>query len=940
MRKFSLLICLVLSTFQFTKAQILINEFSASNVTTVMDGYNQRNDWMELFNSGATPVNLTGYFLSDDPMDLQKWQIPAVIDINPGARRMVYFSGRGTIHAPTNQIHPDFKLRQTIGDWVILSDPGGAVVDSFKLRITQRNHSWGRTTDGAPTIALFSTPTPNATNNSQTPYTGYAPRVVFSLAPGFHTGPQNVSLSCPDPNVVIRYTVNGTMPTAASPAYAAPIPVAATTAIRAVAFHNTPTILPSLVETNTYFINESSTMDIVSLCGVYTGGGSLFNSSTPTWSSFEYFSKTGTQILEMEGGRASRHGNDSWAYPQKGMDFEAMDESGDKDAFYHKLFGTTLRDKFDRIMLKAAGSDNYWNNQPGAPGPDNGAHLRDVFAQTLGEKYNLDLDLRRWHPVLVFINGTYWGVYDMRERVDGDYFEYYYGKDRNKVDHLSYWGNLNVRLGSDTGWNNLYQYITNNNMAVPANYQHVKQYLNVNSFCQYFIINSYLVNKDWLNWNTMWWRGRGNNNPVKWRYAMWDMDAICRLDQPNYTGISNTSANNNPCEPENLFQNNSTIKHTDMLTNLLDNPEFEQTYKDNWLMMLNGPFECNNIVAHLDSIENILTPEMTRHATRWGGSLANWQANVDSVRAFIKARCAVISSKLDTCLDLNPQELKLNVSPPGSGTIALDGDIKSPYVWARTIEGDSIYTLKATPTGGQYWAFDHWEKQEPSNNMNPNMTTDLVQFDFKKKDSVIAFFKYFNYDSVEVTFDVNPPGTGTIALNGTTIANYPYTVTLDRRFAYNLFSTPATSHKFINWTKNNTNTTIVPDNARNAVLNYMDKETVVANFEFIPPPPPPPPLPTLKAVVKDVFIPNAFSPNGDGKNDVFQARLGVDATGIDMTIFNRWGNEIYHSTKNNDGWDGMQKGVPADMGTYQYVIKVRFRDNSVETYTGDFTLVR
>jgi gliding motility-associated-like protein len=59
-----------------------------------------------------------------------------------------------------------------------------------------------------------------------------------------------------------------------------------------------------------------------------------------------------------------------------------------------------------------------------------------------------------------------------------------------------------------------------------------------------------------------------------------------------------------------------------------------------------------------------------------------------------------------------------------------------------------------------------------------------------------------------------------------------------------------------------------------------------------------------------------------------------------MTIFNRWGNEIYHSTKNNDGWDGMQKGVPADMGTYQYVIKVRFRDNSVETYTGDFTLVR
>jgi gliding motility-associated-like protein len=934
MKKLSLLFLTLISFYYKGNAQVVINEFSASNVTTVMDAYNQRNDWVELYNSGGAPVNLTGYYISDNPANLQKWQIPAVTDIVAGGRKMIYFSGRGVVHAATGQIHPDFKLRQTIGDWVILSDPGGAVVDSFKLRITQRNHSWARITDGGPTIGLFSTPTPNATNNSQVSYTGYAPRVLFSLAAGFYAGTQNVSLSCPDPNVVIRYTTNGTVPTAASTAYTGPIPVAATTAIRAIAFHNLPTILPSLVETNTYFINESSQFDVVSVCGTYSGAGSLFNSSTPTWSSFEYFTNTGTQILELEGGRASRHGNDSWAYPQKGIDFEAMDESGDKDAFYHKLFGTSFRDKFDRIMLKAGGSDNY------AGGPNNSTHLRDVFAQTLGEKYNLDMDFRRWHPCLLFINGQYWGLYDMRERVDGDYFEYYYGKAKDKVDHLSYWGGLNIRMGSDSGWVNLYNYIMANSMAVQANYEHVKQYLNVNSFSQYFIINSYLVNHDWLNWNTMWWRGRGNNNPVKWRYAMWDMDAITGLQNPNYTGLSTTSYQFDPCEPTNLFNNNSNIKHTDMLDRLLDNPEFDQTYKDNWLLMFNGPLECNNILAHFDSIVNILTPEMNRQATNWGGTLANWQANCAQMRTFLVNRCAVIGTKLDSCLDLNPQQLKLNVSPPGSGTIALDGSIKSPYVWSRTIEGDSIYTLKATPTGGQYWAFDHWEKQEPTNTMNPNMTTDLVQFDFKKKDSVIAFFKYFNYDSVEVTFDVNPPGTGTIALNGNTISSYPYTVTLDRRFAYNLFSTPSTSYKFINWTKNNANTTIVPDNQRNAVLNYMDKETVEANFEFVPPPPPPPPLPTLKGVVKDVFIPNAFSPNGDGKNDVFQARLGLDATGIDMTIFNRWGNEIYHSTKNNDGWDGMQKGVPADMGTYQYVIKVRFRDNSVETYTGDFTLVR
>jgi hypothetical protein len=77
----------------------------------------------------------------------------------------------------------------------------------------------------------------------------------------------------------------------------------------------------------------------------------------------------GTQILEIEGGRGSRHGNDSWAYPQKGIDFEAMDESGDKGSFYNRLFGTSLRDTFDRIMLKAGGSDNY------AGGPNNAVRI-------------------------------------------------------------------------------------------------------------------------------------------------------------------------------------------------------------------------------------------------------------------------------------------------------------------------------------------------------------------------------------------------------------------------------------------------------------------------------------------------------------------------------------------------------------------------------------
>ncbi len=933
MKKLILLFSLPLLFF-YSQAQVVINEYSCSNTATVVDAYNQRHDWLELYNTGAVAVNVTGYYLSDDPNNLMKWQIPATAAINAGGRKMVFFSGRNLAH-PSGQLHPSFKLKQTLGDWVILSDAMGNVVDSMKTRITQRNHSNGRTIDGGPTWGIYSTPTPNASNNAQITYTAYAPKVVFSLAAGFYAGAQNVTLSNPDPLVTIHYTTNGSAPTAASPTYAGPIAVNTTTAIRAIGISSAATVLPSQIETNTYFINESSSYNVVSICGNYVGAGALFQNSQPTFSSFEYFTPAGVQILELEGGRGSRHGNDSWAYPQKGI--EAMDESGDKASFFNRLFGTSLRDTFDRIMLKAGGSDNY------AGGPNNSAHLRDVFAQTLMEKYNMDVDFRRWRPVLLFINGAYWGVYDMRERVDGDYFEYYYGKKKEKVDHLSYWGGLNVRLGSDTGWVNLYNYIQSNNMAVQANYDHVKKFLDVNSFCQYFIINTYLVNHDWLNWNTMWWRGRGNNNPVKWRYALWDMDAICGLQNPNYTGLATTNFDADPCEPATMFQNDPNIKHTDMLAKLLNNAEFEQTYKNNWIDMFNGPLNCTNMLAHFDSIVNILTPEMNRQAIKWGGTMAQWQANCTQMRTYIANRCAVIEGKLDTCLDLNPQNLKLNVVPAGVGNIALDGSVKSPYVWSRVIEGDSIYTLKATSTD-PYYIFDYWEKQEPLNSMAPNMTTDLVQFDFKKKDSVIAYFKYFNPDSIDVTFDVTPAGTGSITLNGNTIPTYPATIKLDRRFVYNLTATPIVDYSFVTWQKNNGNTVISPAlTDKNVTFKYVNAETVVAEFVYDPPPPPPPPPPPhplLTDVVKTVFIPNAFTPNGDHINDVFKIKVGKDAIGMDMTIFDRWGKMVFETNRIAEGWDGNFKGKESDIGTYQYVIKVRFRDQSIETYKGDLSLVR
>lgn len=918
-----------------SKSQVVINEFSCSNMTTIQDAFGDYEDWIELYNAGPAAMNISGYFLSDDPNDLQKYQIPTVTPIAANGRKMIFCSDRAIVQA--GQIHTNFRLRQSNGEWFILSTPLGVIVDSVHLagRITQVNHSHGRTSDGASTWGVFTNPTPN--NPNANAFQGYEAPPVFSLAAGNYATAQTVSLSTPSAGATIFYTTNGAIPTAASTPYTGPIAVGANMAIRAIVMSSNPAILPSRIETNTYFINESSNFDVVSVCGPYTAASSttgswLFSNAAPNiYSSIEYFDNNFNFQLELEG-RASRHGNDSWAYQQKGIDFEAIDETGTGAQFDKQLFGTTLRDKFDRIMFKAAGSDNL------RPGFSNGAHIRDVFAQTLSEKYGLEMDFRRWRPVLLFVNGQYWGLYDMRERVDGDYFDYYYGKKKTKVDHLSYWGGLRTRLGSDTGWVNLYNFIMNNNMAIPANYDYVKSALNIKSFCQYFILNTYLVNHDWLNWNTMWWRGRGNNNPVKWRYALWDMDAILGLNNANYTGLSTTSYEFDPCEPTSLFQNNSNIKHTDMLTRLLTNPEFDRFYKEQWIDMFNGPLNCQNMLNHFDSCINVIDPEMNRQATRWGVTYAQWQTHVNTARTFIVNRCAVISQKLDSCMNLKPRELKLNVSPQNSGVIAINGSVKSPYVWQQIMMADSTYELTATPTLGQYWTFDRWEKQEPTNIMSPNLNNSQVQLNFNEQDSIIAYFKYYNYDSIDVTFDVQTPNSGFIKLNGVKINSYPTTIRLSRLETYNIEAESETRYAFTTWSKNNSTTTI--NNLTSAItkFNYDTTDVITANFKFIPPPIPPPPIPQID---KSVFIPNAFSPNQDGKNDYFHLRLGPDAIGLNVQIFDRWGQMVFETNEMRLGWDGNYAGGKiAPIGTYQYLIKVKYRDNSIDVHRGDIMLIR
>ena len=168
--------------FQFeVSGQVVINEISCSNRNIIADNYGEYEDWIELYNTGVSPVNLGGYYLSDKLSNTMKWPVPPGVTIPANGRLMFYASGKNL--QAGSYLHTNFKLTQTKYEYVILASPFGSIIDTIRLNPAQLNHSLGRTTDGAASWGVFKVPTPGTANTGA--YTKYADKPVVSLPAGF-----------------------------------------------------------------------------------------------------------------------------------------------------------------------------------------------------------------------------------------------------------------------------------------------------------------------------------------------------------------------------------------------------------------------------------------------------------------------------------------------------------------------------------------------------------------------------------------------------------------------------------------------------------------------------------------------------------------------------------------------------------------------------------
>ncbi|MBK7096909.1 MAG: CotH kinase family protein [Saprospiraceae bacterium] len=757
--------------------QVVINEYSASNLRSYPDNYGKYEDWIELYNPGAQTLDISGWYLSDKESKPKKWKIPAGTVIQ--AKGFIIFWTSGRDESGDGHFHTNFKFTQTDGDeFVVLANKSGTIIEKYPLTLTRLTHSVCKKTDGDTQLMVCTEPTPGYSNNNSPKYKGYTPKPMINGTAGFYKDSVKVSVQ-EIAGYMIRYTLDGSMPNSDSPLFQGNLKIKNTSILKVRCFSSDPAILPGFIDFKTIFINEpTSTLPIFSV----SGGEDVIQLAegqrelNPI-ASIEVFSPAGI-LTSTSFGELDSHGQDSWVNPQRSIDWISRDEMGYNSGMIQKLFNYSDREDYQRIIFRASGDDNYPAIEDEAH--EGSTHIRDEFVHTLIQKGGMNLDVRAVERAILYLNGNYWGVYAIREKPDDhDYTDFRYKQDKYDLQFLKTWGSSWAEYGGIDAmkdWATLRDYILTQDVSNSVIYKNITDQLDVVSLMDYMIANLSVVSSDWMNYNTGWWRGLNpEGSHKKWAYIMWDNDATFNY-YINYSGVPDRSPNAKACDLNGIsdymdifFPQDTTQvinpkdsifwegewyywgpdtfdvypdlgRHEKIFLRLLEeNQEFRNLYFARYADMINKAFSCENMLTKLDSMVNIIRPEMPRHINKWGRSMTEWEDNVTKLRDFVSERCTKIDDGLAECYDLTgPFEVTIMTDPPSSGTIRLNTQTHTSLPWKGSYFGNMTNELEISPSGNKKFQF--WKSKSGKSTFT-NSGENRTKVTLIARDTIIAVFE-------------------------------------------------------------------------------------------------------------------------------------------------------------------------------------------------------
>ena len=562
-------------------------------------------DWAELYNAGSAAVDLSGMGLSDNPAHPRKWQFPGGATIPAGGCLLVSLAGEGArTKAPYNA---GFKL--STGETLCLSLPDGTVIDRVRLFAQPQNVSLGRAAD-QPRYRYFAEPTPGSPNAAQS-YANQVREVAFSEPGGLHAeGSLTVALSS-DSGATIHYTTDGSEPTTVSSVYQGPLTLTANTTVRAIAHRDG--LLPSAQTAATYILGTPPTgVYTVCVSGDYEaliGPNGCMNTGFKKDDCdvfVEIYDAAGAPLIGqtcnfMVSGHSSRE-----KYPQKAFRLKARAEYGNS-RFRGKLFSNRDYTVFKSITLRASGQDNEET------------HMKDSVLATLAA--DTGVMYLESEPAVVYIDGQYWGLYNLRERVTPVAVAQFEGWD--DPDDITLLRRTNPEQGSADAYVKMMKWVAGTDLSDPDNLNTLRQYVDVENYLDYVALEMYLSNLDLSN-------VRCYCNPAigaRWKWILFDLDMSYRVDR-------NTARD--WLTPGGV----GTITHQDntMFVKLMENAELRDYFLRRMGELLRTTFSAESVTARIEARYNLIAPLMEANCARWGWSVSTWQKAGGKFLSFAKSR--------------------------------------------------------------------------------------------------------------------------------------------------------------------------------------------------------------------------------------------------------------------------------------------------------------
>lgn len=596
------------------KSDLIINEVMNYNDKYLKQDDNYY-DWIELYNNTNHTIKLSDYYITNDTESENKDKLP---DKELKAHEYYILMASGD-DKKTNKdyTHVNFKLSSEEGIYLYKNDK---IVDYMFIANVPLGSSYGRGSEYG--LYYFKNPTPNKSNDfKNTISISYNP--IFSIKPGIYNDKISLELKGSGD---IYYTLDGSKPSKKSKKYKDPIKIDKTTVIKMISYQDGNN--ESNVITGSYIVNEKHTLPVLSISlddNDFSKLNKNLESSMVVNAHAELYEKDSSFSIDCG---MKLFGGQTRFIPKKSFALKFSSKYGQSKLKY-KVFDNREADKYDTIVVRSGSQDSE------------GAMIRDELATSIMNDYGT-VDVQDYKPVILYINGKYWGIYFIREKVDEEFVSNHYnvsedGTNIVRIDNA-------ISAGSSKDYNSLKNYINSHDMTKDESYKYVSEHLDIDNFIDYLVGELYTTNNDIVN-------TRYFNNPNidngKIKMIFYDFDyAFYNYDRDYMSWLTNKNGLG-----EHHYNN-------DIIKGLFKNKKFKDRFLERLSYNLKNVWTDENVKKRYNELYKLIEPEVERNQKRWNRSYSDWKKECKILEEYINKRRSNLLSSVKSYFKLSDEEMK------------------------------------------------------------------------------------------------------------------------------------------------------------------------------------------------------------------------------------------------------------------------------------------